>query len=129
MIIFGTFGSFLCSLTWPGLTITFGKTVDIFVDYEYWYHNNRTWNNITTDTEIENNKQLFMNEVWKYSGWTGAVCIMYIVGNFISIYSFQIFSLRITRNVKRLYFESILKQEIAWFDQQKSGEFASTISK
>ncbi|KAF7494106.1 Multidrug resistance protein 1A [Sarcoptes scabiei] len=119
-LILGIIGSFIASISWPVLTITFGDIVDVFVGFEF------TRKNSSIDQE-ELLKQ-FNNDVYFQSAITGIVTITFAFGHFLSLYSCQILSLRLTKTVKRLYFRSILRQEIAWFDEQNSGEFASKIA-
>lgn len=54
--------------------------------------------------------------------------VWHIFSNLLAMSSFQFFALRRMRTIKRLYLEGILQQEVAWFDRQASGEFASRIS-
>ena len=117
----------LTGLSWSIFNIIFGKVVDIFVIFERIHNNvtNNTSNTISSDDLVQN----FMYEIFFYSGFTVALCVWHIIGNFSIIYCFQMFALSRMRVIKKKYFESILKQEIAWIDTKNSGEFASRISR
>lgn len=128
ILIIGILGTWVAGFNWPLLIIFFGKTVDVFVDYAYWYDQN--WNNETiTDTERELHRIEYMNKVYWISGATGTVFILAILSIFTALLAFQKISLNIINKMKRQYFRSLLWQEIAWFEQHQSGEFASSISR
>ena len=118
----GILGSFIAGFNWPVLTILFGDVVDIFIEFE------RKYNTIQNETERSELLTSFMKQVYLYSGYSLANCAVFILGNFLTIYFFQMFAMRIVKRIKQKYFDSILRQEIAWFDKQNSGEFASRIA-
>lgn len=117
-------GAIFSGVGWPGLNILFGKVVHSFVEYE---KNRASHGNDSAEVEIITEE--FRAETYLYGGIMAAITVLYIIGNYTAIHSFQMFALRLMREIKKRYFASILKQEIAWFDTQNSGEFASRISR
>ncbi len=105
------------------MTILFGNVVDVFVDFEVAYAN-ATDANLPTDHLV----QEFMSQIYLLSGLLLVVMAVFIAGNYANVHCFQMFSLRQMSEIKKRYFKSILRQEVAWYDQQSSGEFASRIS-
>lgn len=105
------------------MTILFGNVVDVFVDFEVAY-GNATANGLPTDDLVTE----FMSQIYLLSGLLLVVMAVFILGNYANIHCFQMFSLRQMSEIKKRYFASILKQEVAWYDRQSSGEFASRIS-
>ena len=122
-LLIGILSSVAAGFGWPLITIQFGGLVDVFVDFEV-AHDNATNSGQSTE-QIEKD---FMSTIYLISGLTFAIMAFFIVSNGISIQCFQMFALRQMNAIKKLYFASILKQEIAWYDRQSSGEFASRIS-
>lgn len=111
----------MAGVNWPLLNITFGKVVGVFVKFE---HRN------SIQTEINDEiRDIFMNDVYYWSGLTFISFILFVIGNLLTLYSFQLLAFNLTNNIKRKYFHSIITQELAWHDQRNSGEFAARIAR
>lgn len=144
-VLMGILGACVTGVGWPCGTIIFGNMVDVFVDFERQHDNATAAGESTAQIEAD-----FMGLNYMYAGLMLAVMVshapthspplpslfhlsllqaIFIVGNYITIHCFQIFALRQTGAIKKRYFQSILKQEVAWYDRQNSGEFASRISR
>lgn len=96
-----------------------GSIIDAFVQYEL-------KSNETDDRE----RSAFLRQVFFYSGLQLLDSLLYAMCLVCILYGFQMFALRQVNAYKRHYLQSILRQEIAWFDQgTASGEFASTIAR
>lgn len=122
-VLIGFLGSVATGTGWPVMTILFGNVVDVFVDFEVAY-GNATANGQPTDDLVHE----FMRQIYLLSGLLLVVMAVFVLGNYANIHCFQMFSLRQMSKIKKRYFASILKQEVAWYDRQSSGEFASRIS-
>lgn len=70
-----------------------------------------------------------MYNVYYWSGLTFISFILFVVGNLLTLYSFQLLAFNLANNIKRRYFHSIITQELAWHDQHNSGEFAARIAR
>src|SRR5699024_7573097 len=120
----GIIGAIFSGVGWPGLNIFFGKVVHRFVTYEK-DRDNATNSGQSTETITAE----FLNETYMMGAYMAIIAVVYVAANYTSIHCFQMFALRQMREIKKRYFASILKQEVAWFDRQNSGEFASRISR
>lgn len=123
LLCLGSLGSILAGATWPLLNIFFSRVVDVFANFEFSYP-------FTVDnaTQQENLKDHFLHDIYMHSAAITGVTAGSILGSYITLVAFGYFSLRLIRLWKRLYFQSLLSQEISWHDQQNSGEFASRIT-
>lgn len=123
-VFLGILGSTVTGFAWPALTILFGYVVDVFVEFEI-AHDNATNHHLPTEEIVSS----FMLDIYKLCGLMLLVMVAFISGNYTNIHCFQMFALRQMNEIKKRYFLSILKQEVAWYDRQSSGEFASRISR
>lgn len=121
--IIGFIGGIFSGVGWPGLNILYGKVVDHFVQFEIDRNNAIKHNETITEIVSE-----FSRKTNIMAAIMVCITVVFILGNYTAIHCFQMFALRQMRQIKKLYFQSILKQEVAWFDGQNSGEFASRIS-
>lgn len=108
---------------WPLLNIYFAEVVNIFAKFEGDWAVNK--GNASKENELRDN---FLHEVYMNSLALSIITAGFIVGGFVMLTTFQRFSLRLMRLLKQKYFTSILAQEVAWHDEQNSGEFASKIT-
>ena len=95
----------MAGVNWPLLNITFGKVVGVFVKFEH-----RNSNQTEINDEI---RDIFMNDVYYWSGLTFISFILFVIGNLLTLYSFQLLAFNLTNNIKRKYFHSIITQELA----------------
>lgn len=100
----GIVGAIFSGVGWPGLNVLFGKVVHAFVQFE----KNRANANNTADVDVITEK--FLAETYLYGAIMAAITVLYIIGNYTSIHCFQMFALRLMREIKKRYFASILKQ-------------------
>lgn len=120
-MVLGSLGSILAGATWPLLNIFFSRVVDVFTNFEF----NYSVSNITQQQILKDN---FLHDIYMHSAAIAGVTAGSILGSYITLVSFGYFSLRLIRLWKRLYFQSLISQEISWHDKQNSGEFASRIT-
>ncbi|CAG2171456.1 unnamed protein product, partial [Oppiella nova] len=116
----GFIGALVASMSWPSLNILFGSIVDVFVNYE---SGKRETNNTNAMTASE-----FMNEIYTLSTIQFGAWILITLANFIVMTLFPLAALNQIHTIKIKYFQSVLKQEISWFDSKSSGDFASRVS-
>ena len=126
----GIIGAILTGQGWAANSVLFGKIVDYFLDFETFRDAIREGIEIPSHPNMtfEQNEDLLMDRIWEMTFISIALSTAFSIGNYLTIYYFQKFSLRQIEIIMKKYFGQILKQEIAWFDQQNSGEFASRIS-
>ena len=116
----------LSAFNWPVLTVLFGLIVDVFVNYE----NTLLNKDLSNSTSIAKNvtTEEFNHEIWVLSGTLFFGWIAITIANYAMMTLFPLSALNQIHTIKRKYFDSILKQEISWFDSKSSGDFASRVS-
>ncbi len=107
--------------TWPLMTILFGDIVNIFVEYE----NSRNYN-ITNNSSITLDE--FMNKTYFLSGSLFILGAMHFTCFFLIISCFSRAATNQIHTIRVKYFNSVLNQEISWFDVRPSGDFSSRIT-
>jgi ABC-type multidrug transport system fused ATPase/permease subunit len=107
--------------SWPVTIILFGDIVDIFVEYE----NSRN-NNITNNSSIT--LEEFMNKTYFLSGGSFIRGVMYFTCFFLIISCFSRAATNQIHTIRVKYFNSVLNQEISWFDVRPSGDCSSRIT-
>ncbi|CAG2181529.1 unnamed protein product, partial [Oppiella nova] len=121
--LFVTLGAVIAAVTgfsWNLLTIAFGDVVDVFVDYERALNANHTSN--ATQSE-------FLSEVYFFSAALFCLWVVNSVCNYLIMVLFPLAAINQIRKIKTLYFASLLKQDIAWYDTKSaSGDFASRVT-
>lgn len=123
MIGVGCLGSCLSAASWPLLNIYFSRIVNVFARFEgEWM---LTAGNGTVQEKLRTD---FMHDVYMNSLALAVITCGFILGSFTMMTTFQRFALRLMRELKQRYFTSILAQEVAWHDEQNTGEFASKIT-
>ncbi|KAI2799512.1 Pgp-2p [Blomia tropicalis] len=121
-LIIGIIGAISTGFAWPTMTTTYGDFIDVFVNFE------NDFNVANTPEEADQLRKQLMNDVLHLMAITMSIMAGFIVGHYIALYCFQQFAQRSMRRIKTIYFQSILRQEVGWYDEQSSGEFASRIS-
>lgn len=109
------------------MNIIFGTVVDTFVKFE----NHTRINGHLTLANISHSDihSKFMHEIFYWSEITFASFVLFVIGNLLTIYPFQLLAFNLTNQLKRQYFRSIITQEIAWHSKHNSGEFAARIAR
>lgn len=115
----------VAAIGWPWFTLVNGAIIDAFVQYERF---RPVLINGTSGDEDEQQHQHFMGQIYLYSGLQLMDAVLYATAIYGVLYCFQAFALRQVGEYKQAYFRSVLRQEVAWFEKQQSGEFASKIA-
>ncbi|CAG2106180.1 unnamed protein product, partial [Medioppia subpectinata] len=119
--IFVVLGAIIATITgfsWNLLTVAFGDVVDVFVAFERNARNNAS--------EVETAE--FLRDVYFFSYSLLALWILNFVANFLICLLFSRAANNQIRRIKNRYFESLLRQEVAWHDQNANTAFASTVT-
>ncbi|KAJ1653093.1 hypothetical protein IWQ61_006717 [Dispira simplex] len=117
LIAVGLICSIGTGVSQPLMTIVFGDMLQSFTDYAFYARTDLDKANLLLDDSI--------NEMLK---WFGVLCGATFVAGFFQIFCFSYAAERQCRRVRELYYASILRQEISWFDTVSSGELTSRIS-
>ncbi|CAG2102555.1 unnamed protein product [Medioppia subpectinata] len=119
--IFVVLGATIATITgfsWNLLTVAFGDVVDVFVAFERNARNNAS--------EVESAE--FLRNVYFFSYSLLALWILNFVSNFLICLLFSRAANNQIRRIKNRYFASLLRQEVAWHDQNANTAFASTVT-
>ncbi|CAH8580926.1 unnamed protein product [Schistosoma rodhaini] len=74
-------------------------------------------------------EEIFRKEsIFVYSKWFALVGVTALLLAFGQDFLINVFTIRQINRIRLLYFRSILRQDIAWFDEQSSGSLISTLS-
>lgn len=132
--LFGGLVSILLNgLAIPACNVMLGRAVTTFSNFEAsikQYNLNQT-NNINGTVDYDNGKDIFknkfQNDVWWILFDMILLSLQHYLGTCLSLYCFNRFAARLLRNIRLLYFKSVLMQDIAWIENKKSGEFAQEV--
>ena len=124
--------------SWPIISIYFGDVLNIFLDYEKYKPKNsystfdlntiKESTNSTNGTERVYETNIFLHDTIYYSGCLAGFGVGYLILCFISMSSFAVAASNQIYNIRIRFFKSILKQEMAWFDNKQSNDFASRMT-
>ncbi|XP_035227949.1 ATP-dependent translocase ABCB1-like, partial [Stegodyphus dumicola] len=72
--------------------------------------------------------EYLLEETTTYSLWTAFCGLGFLVTKYVMVSCFSIAAANQIFRIRCMFMESILKQDIGWFDTNKTGDFASRIS-
>ncbi|KJH41543.1 hypothetical protein DICVIV_12484 [Dictyocaulus viviparus] len=70
----------------------------------------------------------FDYEVHMYSYYYLGLGLAIFITSYVQIYCMEIFAERITYRMRQIYLKAILRQEISWFDLQKTGSLTARLT-
>ncbi|CAH8544605.1 unnamed protein product [Schistosoma mattheei] len=74
-------------------------------------------------------EEIFLKEsIYVYSKWFALVGVTVLLLAFGQDFLINLFTIRKINRIRSLYFRSILRQDVAWFDEQSSGSLISKLS-
>ncbi|CAH8570333.1 unnamed protein product [Schistosoma bovis] len=74
-------------------------------------------------------EEIFLKEsIYVYSKWFALVGVTVLLLAFGQDFLINLFTIRQINRIRSLYFRSILRQDVAWFDEQSSGSLISKLS-
>ena len=111
----------------PFLLIVYGTTLDEFAQYSItvFCEGNKTDNCTTRSAARDNLIDNINHPTILYYCIIGLVTIL---SAWIQVVTFQLAAGRQTRQIRIAFFSSIMKQEIAWFDCNSTGEINSRLN-
>ena len=131
-ITVGTLVAIVTGFSWNLLIIAFGDVVDLFVTFE---RHMKTENTTLLSTDLNNTSKVldttrddFLQQVYHYSGALLLLWMANSLCNYLILVLFPLSAQNQIRTIKVLYFRSLLKQDITWFDTNASQDFASRVT-
>jgi ABC-type multidrug transport system fused ATPase/permease subunit len=117
-MIIGTFGALAQGAMLPVQFIIFGDLSDSFIDYTKCLH---PAGNCTSIPNIEEEMEPF---AYYYVG----IAVAMAVAVAIRMVTWGLTAERQVHTIRKAFFKSILRQEMAWFDTNDAGELNSRLS-
>ncbi|KAJ1973265.1 hypothetical protein H4R35_004208, partial [Dimargaris xerosporica] len=113
----GTIGAAVAGVALPLMVIVFGDILQSFAEY-----------GLVAKDDPDRAANMLNDAVYDMLQWFGILAASTFAGVYVQIFSFSLSAERQTRRMRELYYEAILRQEIAWFDQVSTGDLTSRIS-
>uniref|UniRef100_H2YAP5 Uncharacterized protein n=1 Tax=Ciona savignyi TaxID=51511 RepID=H2YAP5_CIOSA len=125
LMLVGTLGAMVHGAAFPFMMTIFGQMIDTFINYSTCVQMT-----LGTCTEAEINETPVDVEA-ELTGfcyyYVGIACAVIICG-YLQVGNWVLASTRQTRKIRILFFRSIMKQEIGWFDVHHMGELNTRMS-
>ncbi|KAL1517854.1 hypothetical protein ABEB36_001562 [Hypothenemus hampei] len=122
LIAIGMVGSILCGILQPYLMILFGDVSGVILDYATAISQN------LTDVERAEAKETLYNGTKYFAIMTGVCCLVIIASTYFAMVFLTQSSLRQAFKMRKFFLEKTLYQDIAWYDRNQTGDFASIIT-
>ncbi|XP_076263945.1 ATP-dependent translocase ABCB1-like isoform X1 [Rhynchophorus ferrugineus] len=122
LIVIGAIGSVVCGILQPYLMILFGDVAGIVVDYTTVFTAN------ASEKEIEPARERLLDGTRDFAILSSVAAAVIILSSYISVVCFTYSALRQTFKMRKLFFEKVLHQDVGWYDQNQTGDFASIIT-
>lgn len=131
LIFLGVFFSMAAGLGMPLNLYVYGSVATDLIMYDKYLEltniqnpNNQTLKQIASLSQYA---EVFDN-VRSYAFWFCMIGVGVLVCAFFGICFFTVAAERQMRTIRKLFFESVMRQEISWFDTHENGELASRFS-
>ena len=118
LMIIGTLGALGQGALLPAQFIIFGDLSDSFIDYTQCLH---PLSNCTSLPNIE-------EEMKPFAYYYIAIAVAMAIAVAIRMVAWGLTSERQVHSMRKAFFKSILRQEMAWFDTNDAGELNSRLS-
>ncbi|KAJ1967670.1 hypothetical protein H4R34_006366, partial [Dimargaris verticillata] len=117
LLFVGTIAAAAAGVSQPLMAVIFGDILQGFTNY-----------NVNYLADPEKATADLDNSVQQMVTWFGVLAGGTFVAVTVQIYCWSYSAERQTRRMRELYYEAILRQEIAWFDQVSTGDLTARIS-
>uniref|UniRef100_F6W9Y9 Uncharacterized protein n=1 Tax=Ciona intestinalis TaxID=7719 RepID=F6W9Y9_CIOIN len=123
LMFIGTLGAMVHGAAFPFMMTVFGQMIDTFINYS-------TCVQMTegTCTAAEINETYIRLNITNATEQTLVIACAVIVCGYLQVGNWVLASTRQTRKIRILFFRSIMKQEIGWFDVHHMGELNTRMS-
>ncbi|CAG9761759.1 unnamed protein product [Ceutorhynchus assimilis] len=122
LILLAILAAMICGVLQPYLMILFGEVTGVILDYY-----EAIQQNLTAQEEQIAEDKLFAGTQY-FAIMTSISAIVIIITTYISVVFLTQSSLRQTFKMRKLFLEKTLNQDIGWYDQNQTGDFASVIT-
>ncbi|XP_019766548.2 ATP-dependent translocase ABCB1 isoform X2 [Dendroctonus ponderosae] len=122
LIAVGIIASIICGVFQPYLMVLFGDVSGVLLDFTTAMNANLTFEEEKLTTE-----KLYDGTEY-FAIMTSVSALIILVCTYISVVFFTQSSLRQTCKMRKLFMEKTINQDIGWYDQNQTGDFASIIT-
>ncbi|XP_056648993.1 ATP-dependent translocase ABCB1-like isoform X1 [Diorhabda sublineata] len=121
-MLFGGICSICSGVAQPLAMILFGDVTGCIIAYASLYNNSLTQDQKDSLTEDLN------YGIWKYGIQTFGIGLGVIITTYLSMVLFSYSAVQQILKIRKQFFEKTLNQDIAWFDMNRTGDFATTFT-
>ncbi|RWS02634.1 multidrug resistance protein 1-like protein, partial [Dinothrombium tinctorium] len=127
MMLIGFVNSILMGCSFPMMIIFYGNLIDSFVIYQqslmFFKSNETNSSNTTADIEEKFRKDSLENSL----ALCGIAIGMFFI-SYLMVLCFGLSAKNQTQRIRLKFFESVLRQDMSWFDTKGSKDFASKVT-
>ncbi|CAD5117246.1 DgyrCDS6041 [Dimorphilus gyrociliatus] len=127
-MILGTLAGCAHGSALPLMILVFGNMTDLFIGSANQAANQTSNNTISTNMPPMNNNGTLVKEMGKYAIYYTIIGACVLLIGYLQISLWMISSNRQSQRIRVALFNSIMKQEIGWFDTHESGELNSRLA-
>ncbi|CAC5391083.1 ABCB1 [Mytilus coruscus] len=132
ILIFGTIFAVGLGSCMPLNLLLYGEVANALIQYTNYVQllaNQNTTSNITNPqiASLEKYANVYDTAV-EYAFLFSMVGVGAIITGFLAVMLWTLAAERQIKRIRRLYFESVMRQEIGWFDTHESGELSTRFS-
>ncbi|KAJ1971898.1 hypothetical protein H4R35_004990, partial [Dimargaris xerosporica] len=117
LILVGSLAAMATGVSLPLMTVIFSDILQGFTDYTFV---------VQSDPELATAQ--LDDSVYEMMKWFGILAAGTFVAASVQVFCWSATAERQTRRMRELYYEAILRQEIAWFDTVATGDLTARIS-
>ncbi|KAG9508871.1 Bile salt export pump, partial [Fragariocoptes setiger] len=128
LLLVGSLFIMYSSFNIPLVNIVYGLMMRLMNDFVAQREKNSSSSSNSTEEAQQQAQTEFMNESYRLCMIVIAFGVTRLVSLYLALLCFNIAASNQARRVKKLFFRSLLRQEIAWFESNRSGDFALRIT-
>ncbi|XP_054720793.1 ATP-dependent translocase ABCB1-like [Uloborus diversus] len=126
LIFFACIIALISGAALPTIMVLFGNIIDSFVDHH------RMQNNLTSFNPSDNTSvistEIFLQRVANLCLYIGIIGCIVFVFNLLYVSFFSMAAANQAFKIRCMFMQSVLRQDIGWFDTHQTGDFASRLT-
>uniref|UniRef100_A0A8C9DT68 Bile salt export pump n=1 Tax=Prolemur simus TaxID=1328070 RepID=A0A8C9DT68_PROSS len=139
----GSLCAFLHGIAQPGTLLILGTMMDVFIDYDTelqelkipgkaCVNNTIVWTNSSLNQNITNGTRCGLlnieSEMIKFASYYAGIAVAVLILGYIQICFWVTAAARQIHKMRKIYFRTIMRMEIGWFDCNSVGELSTRFS-
>ncbi|KAE8288797.1 Multidrug resistance protein 1 [Larimichthys crocea] len=126
LLVFGTLMTMVHGITLPILVLVFGNMTDVFIKNAKMMNIYRSHHNFTNLAAPVNNT--LQKDMEVFSIQFSIIGFVVLVSAYMQVAFWTMAAGRQARRIRKLFFHSIMQQEIGWFDVTETGELNTRLT-